>query len=107
MEIYEAIEAFNDFFDMYPELIKIDTKTTIVNFASLSECNLELSQQLLENPDDTIRCGEIALADKHGMLCEQAPVRIVHIFRNVHEVRINELFPVHISTNIQRVLYLL
>lgn len=66
MEITEQIERFHEFFelkysDALHEAISKGEMHLVFNFSDLSKFNLELAQELLENPEDTLKAGEIAI----------------------------------------------
>ncbi len=66
MEITEQIEKFYEFFELsyknpLHEAIAKGEKHLTVNFSDLGKFNLELAQELIENPEDTIKAGEIAI----------------------------------------------
>ncbi|MFA5796728.1 MAG: minichromosome maintenance protein MCM [Candidatus Woesearchaeota archaeon] len=66
MEITEQIEKFHEFFelsykDALHEAISKGERHLAINFSDLARFNLELAQELLENPEDTLKAGEIAI----------------------------------------------
>ena len=66
MEITEQIEKFFEFFDLIykdqlHQAISKGERYLIINFSDLSKFNLELAQDLIENPEDTSKAAEIAI----------------------------------------------
>ena len=66
MELTEQIEKFHEFFDLIyknqlHEAISKGERHLAINFSDLSKFNLDLAQDLVENPEDTIRAAEISI----------------------------------------------
>ena len=62
----EQIRRFKDFFESYcyeqiVQNLRKDLKFIVVDFSELSKFDLDLANELLENPEDTIRASEIAV----------------------------------------------
>ncbi|MDP6600212.1 MAG: minichromosome maintenance protein MCM [Candidatus Woesearchaeota archaeon] len=63
----EQIKKFQEFLESYyysqiVENLRKDNKFVVVDFADLSKFDLDLSNGLLESPEDTIKAAEIAIA---------------------------------------------
>jgi DNA replicative helicase MCM subunit Mcm2 (Cdc46/Mcm family) len=62
MEVIEMIEVFSNFFQEHQEiLVSAKGKSVQVDFRLISVFNFELAKELLMNPEDAIRSGEIAI----------------------------------------------
>ncbi|HIH31068.1 TPA: hypothetical protein HA235_00010 [Candidatus Woesearchaeota archaeon] len=66
MEITEQIDKFGEFFDLIykdhlHQAVSRGEKHLSVNFSDISRFNIDLAQDIIENPEDTIRAAEIAL----------------------------------------------
>lgn len=62
----EQIKRFHDFLESFyysdiVENLRKDLKFVVISFAELSKFDLDLANELLENPDDTIRAAELAV----------------------------------------------
>jgi|TARA_Y100000310_G_scaffold159944_1_gene159633 replicative DNA helicase Mcm len=62
----EQIKRFQDFLESYYyqqiiENLRKDYKFVVVDFAELSKFDLDLANELLENPEDTIKAAELAI----------------------------------------------
>ncbi|MFC2016766.1 minichromosome maintenance protein MCM, partial [Chloroflexota bacterium] len=62
----EQIKGFQDFLEPYyysqiVENLRKDHKFVVVDFAELSKFDLDLANELLENPEDTIKAAELAV----------------------------------------------
>ena len=105
MEITEQIEKFHEFFDVvYGEqlhaAISKGDKFLIVNFSELSKYNLELAQELIENPEDVLRACEIAIEQFDFPGNREFKIR----FRNLpksQEVMIRDIRSTHLAKFIQ------
>jgi replicative DNA helicase Mcm len=69
MELTEQIEKFREFFDLIyktqlHEAVSKGDKHLVVNFSDLSKFNLDLAQEMVENPEDTVRAGEISVQNE-------------------------------------------
>ena len=66
MDINEQIELFKEFIhshyksNLY-DLVSQGKKSIVISFSDLAEFNHELADDLLENPEDTIRAAELAI----------------------------------------------
>ncbi len=70
MDIGEQIQLFQDFFELnyYDNIIKAvqkGTKHVDVDFVILSMFNIDLAQELLENPDDVYKTAQLAIEKLH------------------------------------------
>jgi replicative DNA helicase Mcm len=105
MEITEQIEKFHEFFDIvYSEqlhgAVSRGEKFLVINFSDLSKFNLELAQDLLENPEDVLRACEISIEQFDFPNAKEFKVR----FRNLpksQEVLIRDIRSIHLSKLIQ------
>ena len=105
MEITDQIDKFHEFFELlYTEqlhkTLSQGDKFLVINFSDLSKYNLELAQDLLENPDDTVRAAEIALEKFDLQDAKDFKIR----FRNLpktQEVLIRNIRSSHLSKLIQ------
>ena len=64
----EQIKRFQDFLESYYhnkiiENLRKDNKFVVIDFAELSKFDLDLANELLENPEDTIRAAELAVEE--------------------------------------------
>ena len=62
----EQIKKFQDFIESYyssqvVENLRKDKKFVVIDFAELSKFDLDLANELFENPEDTIRAAELAV----------------------------------------------
>ncbi|MGV8141837.1 MAG: minichromosome maintenance protein MCM [Candidatus Woesearchaeota archaeon] len=105
MEITEQIEKFHEFFDVvYREQLHGNVskgeKFVVVNFSDLSRFNLELAQELLENPEDVLRACEIAIEQFDFPNAKEFKIR----FRNLpksQEIMIRDIRSSHLTKFIQ------
>jgi replicative DNA helicase Mcm len=105
MEITEQIEKFHEFFDVvYREqlhsAISKGEKFLVVNFSDLSRYNLELAQELLENPEDVLRACEISVEQFDFPGAKEFRIR----FRNLpksQEIMIRDIRSTHLTKFIQ------
>ncbi len=68
MEVGEQIKTFEEFIKAYyyADLMEVARKgetSLIIDFLQLTQFNLELSEDLLENPDEVIKAAEIAITN--------------------------------------------
>jgi replicative DNA helicase Mcm len=66
MDITEQIDKFYEFFDIIyknplHEAMSRGEKSLTVNFSDISKFNLDLAQEIVDSPEDTLRAGEIAI----------------------------------------------
>ncbi|MGV8171279.1 MAG: minichromosome maintenance protein MCM [Candidatus Woesearchaeota archaeon] len=105
MEITEQIEKFHEFFDVvYKEqlhtAISKGEKSITVNFSDLSKYNIELAQELIENPEDVLRACELAIEQFDFPNAKEFRAR----FRNLpksQEVAIRDIRASHLTQFIQ------
>ncbi|HYD03099.1 MAG TPA: minichromosome maintenance protein MCM [Alphaproteobacteria bacterium] len=105
MDITEQIEKFHEFFNLvYHEqlhsAISKGEKSLSVNFSDLGMFNLELAQEVLENPEDSIRGCEIAIEQFDFPGAKEFKIR----FRNLpktQEVMIRDIRSTHLQKFIQ------
>lgn len=104
IDVNEQINLFYDFFDSYFlnnifEITRSDKESLIIDFSLLTKFNIELSESLLHNPDDTLKAAELALA-KFDVTKKISPrffnlpkSEVVHI-RNVRSKHIGKFISV-------------
>ena len=105
MEITEQIEKFHEFFEVvYIEplhaAISKGEKFLVVNFSDLSKYNLELAQELIENPEDVLRACEISIEQFDFPNSKEFRIR----FRNLpksQEIAIRNIRSTHLGKFIQ------
>jgi len=105
MEITEQIDKFHEFFDLIyknqlHEAISKGEKHLTVNFSDLSKFNLDLAQDIIDNPEDTIRAGEISLEKFDFQNSKDFRVR----FRNLPKTQqsmVRDIRSVHLGKFIQ------
>src|SRR3990167_6055097 len=96
----EQIRRFHEFLESYYyenviENLRKDLKFVVVDFAELSKFDLDLANELLENPEDTIKAAEIALQqfDMEGI--QGTKVRITNLTESckvqIRQIRSNHL----------------
>ncbi len=105
MEITEQIEKFHEFFDVvYTEqlhsAVAKGEKYLVVSFADLSRFNLDLAQDLLENPEDTLRASEIAIEQFDFPGVKEFRIRFKSLPKS-QEVMIRDIRSIHLSKFIQ------
>lgn len=66
MDITEQIDKFQEFFELIynnqlHEAVSKGQRFLIINFSDLTRFNIELAQDIIENPEDSIRAGELAI----------------------------------------------
>ena len=66
MDVSLQIEKFKEFFETHYEkeiaiIVQKGLKSLIVDFALLSQFDVELAEELLEGPEELIRAAELAL----------------------------------------------
>ncbi len=105
MEITEQIEKFHEFFEVvYSEplhaAISKGERFLVVNFSDLSKYNIELAQDLIENPEDVLRACEISIEQFDFPNSKEFKVR----FRNLpksQEIAIRNIRSSHLGKFIQ------
>jgi len=105
MEITEQIDKFHEFFDIvYSEqlhsAISKGEKFLTVNFSDLGKYNLELAQDILENPEDTLRACEIAIEQFDFPGSKEFRVRFKQLPKT-QEIMIRNIRSAHLSKLIQ------
>jgi len=105
MEITEQIEKFHEFFELvYSEplhaAISKGEKFLTVNFSDLGKYNLELAQDILENPEDVLRACEIAIEQFDFPGCKEFRVRFKQLPKT-QEIMIRDIRSAHLSKFIQ------
>ena len=83
----EQIRRFHEFLESYYyeniiENLRKDLKFVVVDFAELSKFDLDLANELLENPEDTIKAAEIALQQFDMEEINGAKVRFSNLPKN-------------------------
>jgi replicative DNA helicase Mcm len=105
MEITEQIEKFHEFFEIvYSEqlhtAISKGEKQLVVNFSDLSKYNLELAQDVLENPEDVVRASEIAIEQFDFPGSKEFKIRFKNLPKT-QEIMIRDIRAIHLSRLIQ------
>src|SRR3989338_6744918 len=83
----EQIRRFHEFLESYYyeniiENLRKDLKFVVVDFAELSKFDIDLANELLENPEDTIKAAEIALEQFDLEEIKGAKVRFSNLPKN-------------------------
>ena len=83
----EQIKRFHEFLESYYyedilENLRKDLKFVVVDFAELSKFDIDLANELLENPEDTIKAAEIALEQFDLEEIKGAKVRFSNLPKN-------------------------
>jgi replicative DNA helicase Mcm len=105
MEITEQIEKFHEFFEivykeqLHTAISKGDKRLT-VNFSELSKYNIELAQDLLENPDDVLRACEIAVEQFDFPGAKEFKIQFKNLPKS-QEVMIRDIRATHLGKFIQ------
>lgn len=105
MDVTEQIDKFHEFFDLiykkqlHQAMSKGD-KSISINFSDLSKFNLDLAQDIIENPEDTIRAAEISI-EQFGFNIKDFKVRIKNLpktqqemIRNIRSTHLNKFIQV-------------
>jgi len=105
MEITEQIEKFHEFFELvYSEqlhhAVSRGDKFLIVNFSDLGKFNLELAQDILENPEDSVRACEIAIEQFDFQGIKNFKIRFKNLPKT-QEVMIRNIRSLHLSKLVQ------
>ncbi len=104
MDVTEQIDKFHEFFDLiykkqlHQAMSKGD-KSISINFSELSKFNLDLAQDVIENPEDTIRAAEISI-EQFGFNIKDFKVRIRNLPKTQQEM-IRNIRSVHLEKFIQ------
>jgi len=105
MDVTEQIEKFHEFFDLIykkqlHQAMSKGEKSISVNFSELSKFNLDLAQEIIENPEDTIRAAEISI-EQFGFDIKDFKVRIRNLpktqqemIRNIRSAHLNKFIQV-------------
>jgi len=99
LDINDQIDTFKEYFEFYPP--KLNSKIQVLEFSKLAEFNTELAEELIENPEDTIKICKISLAD------ETLSTMSIDINDKVDKVDNNNTFPDYCINNKLKLLYLL
>jgi replicative DNA helicase Mcm len=105
MEITEQIEKFHEFFEVvYGEQLRAaiskGIKSLVVSFSDLSKFNLELAQELIDNPEDVLRACEIAIEQFDFPGAKEFRIRFRGLPKS-QEVLIRDIRSTHLSKFIQ------
>ncbi|GIU69363.1 MAG: ATPase AAA [Candidatus Woesearchaeota archaeon] len=105
MDVTEQIEKFHEFFDtlykkaLHQAVIKGE-KSISIDFSDLSKFNIDLAQELIDNPEDTLRAAEISI-EQIGFNVKDFKVRIRNLpktqqeqIRNIRSIHLNKLIQV-------------
>jgi len=105
MEITEQIEKFHEFLEVVcsealHKAVSHGEKYLIVNFSDLSKFNIELAQDVLENPEDTLRACEIAIEQFDFQGIKNFRIRFKNLPKT-QEVMIRDIRSTHLAKLIQ------
>ena len=105
MEITEQIDKFHEFFDMIyrnqlHEAVSKGDKSLTINFSDLSKFSLDLAQEIIENPEDTVKAGEIAIEKFDFQNIKDFRLRIKNLPKT-QQVMIRDIRSTHLSRMIQ------
>lgn len=105
MDVTEQIDKFHEFFDLiykkqlHQAMSKGD-KSISINFSELSKFNLDLAQDIIENPEDGIRAAEISI-EQFGFNIKDFRVRVKNLpktqqemIRNIRSSHLNKFIQV-------------
>ena len=99
----KQVEIFKDFFDVnykkeIHKSIQEGKEFLLVNFSDLSQYDFELSEQLMEEPEDTIKSAEIAFEQFDILRKKRVKVRFFNLpvsqevlIRNIRSVHLGKL----------------
>lgn len=104
MEVTEQIDKFHEFFDLIyknqlHQAVSKGDKSLSINFSDLSKFSLDLAQDLIENPEDTIRAAEISI-EQFGFTVKDFRIRIRSLPKTQQE-RIKNIRSVHLNKFIE------
>ncbi|MGV8150480.1 MAG: minichromosome maintenance protein MCM [Candidatus Woesearchaeota archaeon] len=104
MDVTEQIDKFHEFFDLIynnqlHQAIAKGDKSFSINFSDLSKFNLDLAQDIIENPEDTIRAAEIAV-EQLGHNLKDFRIRIKNLPKTQQEM-IRNIRSLHLNRFIQ------
>lgn len=105
MDVTEQIDKFHDFFDLiyknqlHHAISKGETFLSI-NFSDISKFSVDLAQDIIEDPEDTIRAAEIAI-EQFGFNIKNFRLRIKNLpktqqetIRNIRSAHLNKFLQV-------------
>ncbi len=99
MEASEHIEKFQEFFESYKEelheLAINDLKSININFSDISKFDPELSEELLNSPEDVIRAAELAISNME-LPSTNIRVRIINLPKTKN-VKLRDIRSIHIN----------
>ena len=101
IEANEQIKRFQEFFEAncYSEIVdnlRRDLKFIVIDFTDLSKLDLDLANELLENPADTIKAAELALEQFDLENIQGSKVRFKNLPEN-QNIMIRNIRSVHIG----------
>ena len=101
IEANEQIKRFQEFLESFCyeqiiENLRKDLKYVIVDFCELSEHDIDLANEVLENPEDAIRAAELALEQFDLEKIEGSKVRFSNLPNN-QEIKIRNIRSKHIG----------
>ena len=101
IDVQKQIEVFKDFFDSnykreIHNVIQEGKQSLLVNFLDLSQYDFELSEQLIEDSEETVKSAEIALEQFDVLKKRKIKVRFVNLPKS-QEVDIRNLRSVHLG----------
>lgn len=105
MDVTEQIDKFHEFFDLIykkqlHQAISKGERFISINFSELSKFNLDLAQDIIENPEDAIRAAEISV-EQFGFNVKNFKVRVRNLpktqqemIRNIRSSHLNKFIQV-------------
>ncbi|MEM2115643.1 MAG: minichromosome maintenance protein MCM [Candidatus Woesearchaeota archaeon] len=106
MDFETTLKIFYDFFQNYPvyysqilENLRLRKNFVVISFSDIAEFNLELSEELLENPYETIKAAQTAIREFVGQDLKRFNVRFTNLpesqkllIKDIRSVHLNKLF---------------
>lgn len=101
IDAQKQIEVFKDFFDAnykreIHQIIQEGKFSLLINFADLSQFDFELSEQLIEEPEETVKSAEIALEQFDLIKKRRIKARFLNLPKS-QEIDIRNLRSVHLN----------
>ncbi|MDD5650757.1 MAG: ATP-binding protein [Candidatus Nanoarchaeia archaeon] len=101
IDVQKQIEVFKDFFDAnykreIHRIIQEGKDSLIINFADLAQFDFELSEQLIEEPEETIKSAEIALEQFDLIKKKKIKARFINLPKS-QEIEIRNFRSVNLS----------
>ncbi|MBU0930086.1 MAG: minichromosome maintenance protein MCM, partial [Nanoarchaeota archaeon] len=101
LDVQKQIEVFKDFFDSnykkeIHQVIQEGKASLNVNFLNLTQYEFELSEQLIEDPEETIKSAEVSLEQFDVLKKKRIKVRFFNLPKS-QEVEIRNLRSIHLG----------